>query len=195
VFSARQMRRLALAIVMGLAVLALGSAAGASAQMDGSLPPGAVEGAPPPQSTGVTGAATMMPNRSAVAPAGAPLAVQSAIAAANRIRKKTYIWGGGHRRWKAKGYDCSGAVSYVLHAAGLLSVPLVSGQLARIWGAPGPGAWITVYANRTHTYMIIAGLRFDTSPRGETLNQGRGPRWRQNVRTGAGFAVRHYPGL
>jgi hypothetical protein len=188
------MRRLALAIFMGLAVLALGSAAGASAQMDGSLPPGAVEGAPPPVSA-PTGAATMLPNGKALPPSGAPLQVQSAIRAANRIHRKTYIWGGGHRRWKDKGYDCSGAVSYVLHAAGLLSVPLVSGQLARIWGSPGPGAWITVYANRTHTYMVIAGLRFDTSPRGETLNQGRGPRWRVHSRTGNGFAVRHYPGL
>ena len=86
-----------------------------------------------------------------------------AIKAANRIHKRTYIWGGGHRRFKAKGYDCSGAVSYVLHAAGVLSAPLVSGQLAW-WGAPGPGTWITVYANKTHTYMVIAGLRYDTSP-------------------------------
>ena len=116
-----------------------------------------------------------------------------AIQAANRIHRKTYIWGGGHRSFKARGYDCSGAVSYVLHAAGVLSSPLVSGQLA-FWGMPGPGAWITVFANKVHTYMYIAGLRYDTSPRGETVDQGRGPRWRYTLRTGSGFAVRHYPG-
>ena len=110
------------------------------------------------------------------------------------IHRRTYIWGGGHRSFKAKGYDCSGAVSYVLHAAGVLSFPLVSGQLA-FWGAPGPGSWITVYANKTHTYMVIAGLRYDTSPSGESVDQGRGPRWRYTLRTGTGFAVRHYPGL
>ena len=117
-----------------------------------------------------------------------------AIQAANRIHRRTYIWGGGHLSFKAKGYDCSGAVSYVLHAAGLLSSPLVSGQLA-FWGMPGMGTWITVFANKVHTYMYIAGLRYDTSPRGETVDQGRGPRWRFTLRTGAGFAVRHYPGL
>ncbi|MFL5906601.1 MAG: hypothetical protein ACJ75Z_03265 [Solirubrobacterales bacterium] len=150
--------------------------------------PGAPEGAPPAD------VATILPDGSASAPASAPDAVRRAIGAANRIHKKTYIWGGGHRGFKAKGYDCSGAVSYVLHAASLLSTPLVSGQLAW-WGAPGPGTWITVFANKVHTYMVIAGLRYDTSPRGEWINQGRGPRWRFTQRTGAGFAVRHYPGL
>jgi hypothetical protein len=82
----------------------------------------------------------------------------------------------------------------VLHAARLLRSPLVSGQLA-YWGTWGPGTWITVFANRTHTYMVVAGLRFDTSPRGEWVNQGRGPRWRFSTRTGSGFAIRHYPGL
>ena len=97
-----------------------------------------------------------------------------AIQAANRIHRKTYIWGGGHLSFKARGYDCSGAVSYVLHAAGVLSSPLVSGQLA-FWGVPGPGAWITVFANKVHTYMYIAGLRYDTSPRGETVRPGPRP--------------------
>jgi hypothetical protein len=120
--------------------------------------------------------------------------VQNAIRAGNRIHKKPYIWGGGHRRWKSKGYDCSGAVSYVLHAAGMLNRPLVSGLLATSWGAPGLGAWITVYANKGHTYAVIAGLRFDTSAVGESLNQGRGPRWRTTLRGGAGYAARYYPG-
>ena len=61
-----------------------------------------------------------------------------------------YHWLVRHRGFKAKGYDCSGAVSYVLHAAGLLSSPLVSGQLA-FWGTSGTGNWITVFANKVHT--------------------------------------------
>jgi len=155
-----------------------------------TTPPGAPVGAPPAP----TNVATILPGGKASIPAGAPDSVVRAIQAANRIHRRTYIWGGGHRGFKAKGYDCSGAVSYVLHAAGVLSSPLVSGQLAS-WGAPGYGTWITVFANRVHTYMYIAGLRFDTSPRGEWIDQGRGPRWRYTLRTGTGFAIRHYPGL
>jgi hypothetical protein len=138
--------------------------------------------------------ATILPGGIASIPAGAPDPVARAIQAANRIRTKPYIWGGGHRRWKSRGYDCSGAVSYVLHAAGLLHRPLVSGQLAW-WGFPGFGSWITVYANRSHVYMVVAGLRFDTSPRGEWIDQGRGPRWRYTLRAPTGFVIRHYPGL
>jgi hypothetical protein len=172
-------------------VFALATAAGASAQDTTTTTPtetvpGAPEGAP------LSGTATLLPNGTALAPPNAPFAIQNAIRAANRIHTRTYIWGGGHRRWKSKGYDCSGAVSYVLHAAGLLSAPLVSGQLAR-WGYPGTGGWITVFANRHHTFMVIAGLRFDTSPVGETLNQGRGPRWRVYLRSATGYAIRYYP--
>lgn len=152
--------------------------------------PGAPEGVAAP----LAGLATILPGGVASIPEGAPDSVARAIQAANRIHTRTYIWGGGHRRWKSKGYDCSGAVSYVLHAAGLLSSRLVSGQLAW-WGTPGLGTWITVYANRTHTYMVIAGLRYDTSPLGEWIDQGRGPRWRYALRTGTGFAVRHFLGL
>ena len=141
-----------------------------------------------------TNLATILPGGKASVPAGAPAPVVRAIKAANKLHRKTYIGGGGHRSFKARGYDCSGAVSYVLHAAGVLRSPLVSGQLA-YWGSPGPGSWITVYANRTHTYMVIAGLRYDTSPRGEWIDQGRGPRWRYTLGTGAGFAVRHWQGL
>jgi hypothetical protein len=153
-----------------------------------------VPGAPEGDAAPLTGLATIQPGGTASIPEGAPYPVARAIQAANRIHTRTYIWGGGHRRWKSKGYDCSGAVSYVLHAAGVLSSPLVSGQLAW-WGALGPGTWITVYANKTHTYMVIAGLRYDTSPRGEWIDQGRGPRWRYTLRDNIGFAVRHYSGL
>jgi hypothetical protein len=130
----------------------------------------------------------------AIAPAGAPKQVVKAIAAANRIHTRPYIWGGGHRSFKSRGYDCSGAVSYVLHAAGLLPSPLASGPLMA-WGSPGVGSWITVYANRTHAWMTVAGLRFDTSGSGESLNQGSGPRWRFNMRSGTGYSARFYPGL
>jgi hypothetical protein len=186
--SSRREHRLGLAGL--LFVIALVVAAPASGQTESTTTvPGAPEGAAPPPST-----ATILTDGKASIPAGAPSSVVRAIQAANRIHRRTYIWGGGHRSFKAKGYDCSGAVSYVLHAAGLLSFPLVSGQLA-FWGVPGPGKWITVYANKVHTYMMIAGLRYDTSPRGETVDQGRGPRWRFTVRTGSGFAVRHFAGL
>jgi hypothetical protein len=191
--SGHSTRRASLALGALLSVLVLSIVAGASAQTDtGGLPPGAPVGG---TTTSVaTGTATLMPDGTALAPAGAPLAIQNAIRAANRIHTRPYIWGGGHRRWKSKGYDCSGAVSYVLHAAGLLNAPLVSGQLAKSWGAPGMGTWITVYANRSHTFMVIAGLRYDTSSVGESLNQGSGPRWRVNIRSATGYAVRYYPG-
>jgi hypothetical protein len=154
--------------------------------------PGAPVGAPAAAPPGAL--AAILPGGIASIPDGTPYQVARAIGAANRIHRRPYIWGGGHRRWKSRGYDCSGAVSYVLHAAGLLSAPLVSGQLA-FWGTYGPGTWITVYANKVHTYMVIAGLRYDTSPLGESVDQGRGPRWRYTLRTGTGFAVRHYPGF
>jgi hypothetical protein len=176
-------------LVLAAALVAASPAAG---QTDGTTT--TVPGAPVGTVPGPINAATIRPSGKASIPPGAPYAVTRAIQAANRIHKRTYIWGGGHRSFKAKGYDCSGAVSYVLHAAGVLSAPLVSGQLAS-WGSPGPGSWITVYANKTHTYMVIAGLRYDTSPLGESINQGRGPRWRYTLRTGTGFAVRHYAGL
>ena len=122
------------------------------------------------------------------APATAPDAVKLAIRAANSLRHKPYVWGGGHASFRARGYDCSGAVSYVLHAAGLLDWPEVSGTLAH-WGAKGEGDWITVYANRGHAFMVIAGLRFDTSGAGQS-----GPRWRSEPRWMRGFHVRHPAG-
>ena len=128
------------------------------------------------------------PTAPPLAPANAPRSVRKAIAAANKIHTRPYIWGGGHRSFKSRGYDCSGAVSYVLHAAGMLRSPMASGPLMS-WGSPGIGQWITVYANTTHAWMTVAGLRFDTSAAGESLNQGSGPRWRVNMR--AGDRLRH----
>lgn len=125
----------------------------------------------------------------AIAPVGAPVAVQAMIAAANQINGTPYIWGGGHGSWVSSGYDCSGAVSYVLHAAGLLDSPLTSGSLES-WGESGSGRWVTVYANAEHTYAMIAGLRWDTS--GDT--SGSGPRWHTDGSYPAGFSVRHPAG-
>jgi cell wall-associated NlpC family hydrolase len=170
--------------------LAVG-AAPASAQTGGAPAPGSGSSS----TSGVPGVATLLPNGKALAPAGAPRNVRKAINAANRIRKKPYRWGGGHRRWKDKGYDCSGAVSYVLHAAGLLKRPLPSGPLARSWGSRGRGQWITVYANRGHVYAVIAGLRWDTSAVGESVRAGSGPRWRITPRSPSGYKARFYPSL
>jgi hypothetical protein len=126
-----------------------------------------------------------------VAPAGAPLAVKQAIAAANQIDGRPYVWGGGHVSFLSRGYDCSGAVSYVLHAAGLLDRTMVSGQLA-YWGEHGLGRWITVYANAEHVFMVIAGLRFDTRDDPPGVN---GPRWHRARVEPSGFAARHPAGL
>jgi hypothetical protein len=134
-----------------------------------------------------------MPDGSALAPAGAPPAVQAAINAGNEIRTKPYRWGGGHRTFYDTGYDCSGAVSYVLHAAGFLNSPMTSGGLATSWGVPGKGWWITVFANAGHTYMKVAGLRFDTSGAGDNFKQGSGPRWRAKKRKPRGYSIKHYP--
>jgi hypothetical protein len=106
-----------------------------------------------------------------------------------------YRWGGGHRTFYDSGYDCSGAVSYVLHGAGMLESPMTSGGFASSWGAPGKGRWITVFGNAGHVYMVVAGLRFDTSAVGEKLNQGSGPRWRKTKRKPRGYAMKYWPGF
>jgi hypothetical protein len=116
------------------------------------------------------------------------------IAAANRLRTRPYRYGGGHASFDDTAYDCSGAVSYVLHAGGVLDSPLDSSDLER-WGDGGPGAWETVYANPGHAYMTIAGLRFDTSAAGEAESSGSGPRWRTASRPAGAFHARHPKGL
>jgi hypothetical protein len=171
----------------------------AIAQTGGSVAPGTPTGTTTTPTTptvpATPGVATLQADGSALAPPDAPRNVRKAINAANRIRYKPYIWGGGHRKWKAKGYDCSGAVSYVLHAAGLLKKPMTSGDLARRWGSYGLGQWITVYANPSHTYAVIAGLRWDTSAVGEPVNNGSGPRWRSTARTPTGYSSKYFLGL
>ena len=169
------------------------SASPAAAQTGGASSPQDPGTAPAPAPT--TGYATLAADGSAIAPSDAPRRVRKAINAANRIRTKPYIYGGGHKSFKAKGYDCSGAVSYVLRAAGLLKRPLASGGLAKRWGTRGVGQWITVYANKGHTYVVIAGLRWDTSAVGEPYNNGSGPRWRSTPRTPTGYVSKYRPGL
>jgi hypothetical protein len=120
---------------------------------------------------------------------GVPIRVRRAIRAANRIAHKPYRYGGGHRSFNDTAYDCSGSISYVLHAAGALSSPLDSGSF-RSWGSPGPGRWITVYAHGGHAFMVIRGKRYDTS----SLNVN-GSRWTKLMRSTAGYTVRHPPGL
>jgi peptidoglycan hydrolase CwlO-like protein len=123
------------------------------------------------------------------APPGAPAAIGQVMAAGNAIATLPYIWGGGHGSFHASGYDCSGSVSYALAAAGLLTSPLDSTGFES-WGAPGPGRWITVYANAGHAFMVVAGWRFDTV----ALAEG-GTRWAQSMASTAGFVARHPAGL
>jgi hypothetical protein len=176
-----------------LFVVSLVCAVPAMAQTGGTGSPGSTTTSTTTP-TAPSGTAQLQSNGTALPPANAPRPVRKAIAAANKIHTRPYIWGGGHRSFKSRGYDCSGAVSYVLHAAGILSSPMASGSLMR-WGSPGLGSWITVYANGGHAWMTVAGLRFDTSSAGESLNQGSGPRWRANMRSGSGYTARFYPGL
>ncbi|MDQ5833778.1 MAG: hypothetical protein M3550_12125 [Actinomycetota bacterium] len=133
--------------------------------------------------------ARVLPDGTAVAPEGAPEPVRRVILAANLIAKFPYKWGGGHGAWRDNGYDCSGSVSFALAGAGLLDRPLTSGLLAG-YGRPGPGRWITIYANGGHVFMVVAGLRFDTSGQGRA-----GTRWQEEEVSTGGFAVRHVPGL
>lgn len=136
--------------------------------------------------------ATLLPSGRAVAPAAAPAAVEAMIEAANRIRNRPYRWGGGHRDWRSRGYDCSGSVSYVMHAASLLDSPLDSRGFMR-WGGGGAGSWVRIYANREHVFAVIAGLRWDTSMTDE--DDGHGPGWSEEPRSTQGFRLRHPLGL
>lgn len=130
----------------------------------------------------------------AAIPRGAPKRVRAAIAAANRIIGKPYVWGGGHARLIDRGYDCSGAVGFPLINVALQRAPMVSGQYASSWGRRGKGRWITVYAHTGHVYMEIAGLRLDTSPVGDPTGR-RGTRWRPAIGRRAGFTAKHPAGL
>ena len=140
-----------------------------------------------------TASATLDPlTGTATAPAGAPPEVVAVIAAANEIVGKPYKYGGGHGDWEDSGYDCSGSESYALHGADLVSRPLNSTEFMS-WGEPGPGQWITSYANSGHSYLVVAGLRFDTG----FNNAGSGPRWSEKMRPARRrrYTARHPEGL
>ena len=133
--------------------------------------------------------ATALPNGIALPPLEAPEEVKQIIEAGNIIARSPYKWGGGHGRFLDDGYDCSGSVSFALYAAGLIEGSRTSGGLMS-WGAPGPGKWITIYTNPGHVYMVVAGIRFDTSGARET-----GSRWQNDMRPTGGYTIRHPPGL
>jgi hypothetical protein len=137
-----------------------------------------------------TAKARLLDNGMLIPPKSAPTRVKAVVAAANKIRTKPYIWGGGHARWWDAGYDCSGSVSYALHGGKFLESPLPSGPMEN-WGLEGAGRWITVYTNSGHAYAEIAGYRWDTSgDSGET-----GPRWHEDLRDNVGFVARHPAGF
>lgn len=146
--------------------------------------------APPAQAPAPAGGdAVLNADGSATPPADAPPQVVAAIEAANAIRDKPYVWGGGHGSFEDSGYDCSGAVSYALNGGGFLASPLDSTGLT-YWGESGPGSWITVYANSGHTYAVIAGLRWDTSG-----TSGSGPSWQTAPSYTEGMVARHPAGF
>lgn len=134
--------------------------------------------------------ATLGSDGHATPPASAPPEVQAVIEAANRIVGKPYRYGGGHGRWEDSGYDCSGSESYALHGAGFVDSQLTSSDFES-WGAPRAGTWITSYANSGHSFLVVAGLRFDTG----WNNAGNGPRWSSEMRPTDGYVVRHPAGF
>jgi peptidoglycan hydrolase-like protein with peptidoglycan-binding domain len=145
--------------------------------------------APAPAAPVPTDKAVVGPDGLATAPASAPPLVKAIIAAGNRIATKPYKYGGGHGRWEDSGYDCSGSLSYAFHGAGLLATSMDSTGFMR-WGEAGKGQWVTIYAKSSHAYMVIAGLRFDTSGRAS-----QNTRWQADMRSADGYVVRHPTGL
>lgn len=135
------------------------------------------------------GKTALYKNGKAYAPRNSPTAVKRAIAAGNRLQDKPYKWGGGHRRLEDSGYDCSGAVSYVLREAGLMRGQRVSKGFFN-YGEKGAGRWITVYVRKGHVFIVVAGLRLDTGGGSRT-----GPRWKPESRSAKGHAMRHPRGL
>jgi cell wall-associated NlpC family hydrolase len=138
--------------------------------------------------------ASLTENGLAQPPASASARLRALVRGANQVARKPYVYGGGHGGgpegvFTDSAYDCSGSISYALASAGLIESPMASGPMMS-WGKPGPGKWVTIYANEGHAFMVVAGLRFDTSGRAE-----RDTRWQAAMRPAAGFVARHPPGL
>jgi peptidoglycan hydrolase-like protein with peptidoglycan-binding domain len=166
------------------------AASGATLAPSPSPPPAAPPAAAPPApAPPPVPPATLNADGTATPPAGAPPAVVAIITAGNVIAHFPYRYGGGHRRWADRAYDCSGSVSYALRGATLLTRPLDSGSFMT-WGDAGPGAWVTIYTKSSHAFMVVAGLRFDTSGRSRS-----GSRWQSDMRSPRGYVVRHPAGL
>jgi len=172
-----------LALAAAFAVIALAAPTASAKCVTGGLTPAAVDVCTP------TAKAKLLSTGELIPPKSAPPRVVAVIEAANKIRTKPYIWGGGHARWWDKGYDCSGSVSFALHGGEFIESPLPSGPMAK-WGEAGLGRWITVYTNAGHAYAVIAGVRWDTS--GDSGESG--PRWHTDLRDNIGFVSRHPTG-
>jgi hypothetical protein len=181
------------AVVAGAACVFAAAGAG-TAFADGAPSGGATFVPPPPPPE-----KAKLVDGKVLAPASAPTRIKRVIAAANRIVEKPYVYGGGHKPYKAvagtarldRGYDCSGAVSFALFGGRFLRSPLPSGPLMN-WGESGPGSWITVYSSPSHAYVVIAGLRFDTSMHDTDAPGPRtGPRWSKTLRKSKAFVARH----
>jgi hypothetical protein len=173
-----------LAISAALLTIAVAAPGSASARCEtGGLTAAEVDICTP------TAKAKLLSTGELIPPASAPAKVKMVIEAANKIRLKPYIFGGGHARWWDKGYDCSGSVSFALHGGEFLESPLPSGPMEK-WGLEGVGRWITVYANAGHAYAVIAGVRWDTA--GDA--SGTGPRWHTELLSNEGFIARHPAG-
>jgi hypothetical protein len=160
------------------------SAAGGTASPSGSGGTAFVPPPPPPEEA-------MIVDGQAIAPASAPTRIRRVITAGNRLIGKPYRYGGGHRAFSRAldaGYDCSGSVSYALYGGRFLRSPLPSGVLMS-WGRDGPGTWLTVYAHGSHAYLVVAGLRLDTSLRDDPSRTG--PAWSKRLRKSAAFTARH----
>jgi cell wall-associated NlpC family hydrolase len=140
--------------------------------------------------TAVPGGESIGGNGTLTPPPGIPAVIARVIAGANAITDFPYVYGGGHASFVDNAYDCSGSVSYALAAGGLLSAPETSGSLES-WGAPGPGRWITVYANAGHTYMYVDGILYDTAGRSGPYAS----RWQVGAVDNSGYVARHWPGL
>jgi hypothetical protein len=178
--------------VLACACLGLLVIAGAASVADSSTVRngGAVFVPPPPPPK-----KAMIRNGLAVAPAGAPARIKRVITAGNRLIGKPYRYGGGHRPFSRSldsGYDCSGTVSYALYGGRFIKSPLPSGPMMS-WARSGPGRWLTVYAHSGHAYMVVAGLRLDTSMRDDPTHTG--PGWSKKLRESAAFTPRHPRGF